>query len=180
MAEAVRTLLVGIGEDPDRDGLLKTPERVARALLEMTEGSRLDPARHLKTLFDCDGDSMVVVRGIRFTSLCEHHLLPFQGRAAVGYIPAEGKVVGLSKLARVVIEFARRPQLQERIGLQVADAIEKSIPTHGVGVQLIATHSCMGCRGVHQQDAEMVTTVVRGVFKDKPDARAEFMASIRS
>jgi GTP cyclohydrolase I len=178
--QAVRQLLIELGENPDREGLIETPQRVVRAFREMTSGKDDDPSEHLKKLFACKSDSMVIVRGIRFTSLCEHHLLPFQGTAAVGYIPSAGKVVGLSKLARVVVGYARRLQLQEQLAHQIADAMESRIPNLGVAVYLVATHSCMGCRGVHQQDAEMVTTVLRGIIKEKADARAEFMSAVRS
>lgn len=179
MRRAVACLLRGIGEDPTREGLLNTPDRVVRALQEMNAGRLLDPRRHLKTQFKCKTDSMVILKGIRFTSTCEHHLLPFQGTAAVGYIPAKNKVVGLSKLARVVTEYANRLQLQEQLAEQIASALADTLHPKGIAVHLVASHSCLGCRGAHQPDAEMVTTVVRGLMKRSATARAEFMESIR-
>jgi GTP cyclohydrolase I len=176
--DAVRRILQHIGEDPNRDGLLDTPKRVVKAFTEMTVGYAQDPGDILSTTFDVDCDEMVVVTGIRFTSLCEHHLLPFIGTATVAYIP--GQVVGLSKLARLVECYARRLQVQERMTNQIADSIEEHLNPQGVGVVVRAHHACMGCRGVRQQNAEMVTSALRGFMRDKADARAEFLALTRA
>lgn len=172
--QAVRVLLQWMGDDVHREGLLDTPKRVAKALKEMTDGLRMDPAAALGTVFNETSDQMVIVRGIRFTSLCEHHLLPFVGTAAVGYIPS-GQVVGLSKIPRLVDIYARRPQVQERLTNQIAQMIQKELRPLGVGVVLKAHHSCMGCRGVRQPDAEMITSCLIGCIKDDASARAELM-----
>lgn len=175
--DAVVRLLEHVGEDPTRPGLADTPDRVLRALAEMTSGYQLDPAEILARQFPDDYDEMVIVRGVTFTSLCEHHMLAFTGTATVGYIPAPGLgVVGLSKLARLVDCFARRLQVQERLTMQVADAIEEHLHPVGVGVVIRAEHSCMGCRGVRKPGAEMVTSAMRGALRTKPEARAEFLA----
>lgn len=176
-ADAVRRLLQFVGEDPLREGLLDTPDRVVRALSEMTSGYQLDPAEVLARQFPDDYDEMVVVRGVSFHSMCEHHMLGFSGTATVGYLPAPGRgVVGLSKLARLVDLYARRLQVQERLTMQIADAIETHLQPLGVGVLVAAHHSCMGCRGVRKPEAEMVTSALRGVLRSKPEARAEFLA----
>lgn len=176
-ADAVVRLLQHIGEDPTRPGLADTPGRVLRALAEMTSGYSDDPASILARQFPDSYDEMVIVRGVDFTSLCEHHMLAFTGTATVAYVPAEGRgVVGLSKLARLVDCYARRLQVQERLTMQVADAIEEHLQPEGVGVVLRAQHSCMGCRGVRKPGAEMVTSALRGVLRTKPEARAEFLA----
>lgn len=173
--DGVVRLLQAIGEDPTREGLRDTPSRVVRALTEMTAGRYEDPAAILATTFDGENyDSMVVLRNIEFTSLCEHHLLPFTGTADVGYI-ADGNVVGLSKLARLVECFARRPQLQERMTQQIANALNEHLTPKGVGVVVRAHHSCMGCRGVRKPGAEMVTSTLLGYMRVSPEARAEFM-----
>ncbi len=154
----------------------ETPERAVKAFEEMTEGYNQNPQQILSKQFDADDfDEMVVLTGIRFVSLCEHHLLPFVGTADVGYV-AQGRVVGLSKLARVTHCFARRLQLQERLGTQIAQAVEAALSPSGVGVILRAHHSCMGCRGVREQDAVMVTSTMLGVLRDGPEARSEFLA----
>ena len=173
--DAVRRLIQFVGEDPTRPGLVDTPGRVARAFREMTEGYHVDPAELLSTTFPDRCDEMVVVRGIEFHSLCEHHLLGFSGTVAVAYVPGES-VVGLSKLARLVDCFARRFQVQERLTMQIAEAIDTHLSPEGVGVVVTARHSCMGCRGIRKPTAEMVTSAVIGLFKDDPKARAEFMA----
>lgn len=173
-ALAVRTLLQHIKEDPDRDGLRDTPARVVRALVEMTGGYAEDPAKILSCSFDVDHNELVLVQGIRFVSLCEHHILPFGGVAHVAYIP-NGRVVGLSKLARLVHCFARRLQVQERLTEQIATALMEHAKATGVGVILKAKHSCMGCRGVRQPDAEMVTSVMLGALREVPAARAELL-----
>lgn len=173
--DAVVRLLEWIGEDPSREGLRDTPKRVVKAFREMTSGLHRQPADVLGTVFNESCDEMVVVRGIRFSSMCEHHLLPFTGTAAVGYVP-DGRVIGLSKIPRLVELFARRPQLQERLTNQVASALMEHLSPKGVGVVVKAHHSCMGCRGVVQPDAEMVTSCVQGCLRDNPAARSELLA----
>lgn len=170
---AVKTLLAFIGEDPKRNGLIDTPQRVVRAWRELTQGYNQDPAEILGRVFEQDCDEMVVLRGIRFYSTCEHHLLPFYGQAVVGYLP--GKVVGISKLARLVECFARRLQIQERMTSQIANAIVDHLEAKGVGVVLRAHHMCMGCRGVGQSEAEMVTSAMLGRLRESAEARAEFL-----
>ena len=174
---AVRELLVAVGEDPDREGLLKTPDRVARMYREVLQGSRLDPARHLETTFAEDHHEMVIVKNITFDSMCEHHMLPFTGVAHVAYVP-NGCIVGLSKVARVVEEFARRLQVQERLTSQVADLLMDRLDPQGVGVVVESTHTCMTMRGIRKPGSTMVTSAVRGSFKTSTDTRAEFMSSI--
>jgi GTP cyclohydrolase I len=171
--EAVTTILRFIGEDPSRDGLADTPERVLRAWREMTSGYGDDPAAILARTFDETSDEMVVLRNISFHSTCEHHLLPFYGEVSVGYLP--GKVVGISKLARLVDCFARRLQIQERLTRQIAESIEEHLDARGVGVIVRAHHLCMGCRGVRQQNTEMVTSSMLGTLRSDAMARAEFL-----
>lgn len=170
---AVTTLLTLIGEDPQRDGLVDTPRRVIKAWREMTCGYQEDPAEILSRTFEETSDEMVVLRGISFHSLCEHHLLPFHGTASVGYLP--GKVVGISKLARLVHCFARRLQIQERLTRQIAMAVEEHLEARGVGVMIRARHLCMGCRGVKLPDTELVTSATLGTLRDDASARAEFL-----
>ena len=174
---AVRTILKAIGEDPDRPGLEDTPRRVARMYREMFAGLRLDPARHLRVSFPEEYDEMVLVRDISFTSMCEHHLLPFSGVAHVAYIP-NGRVTGLSKLARVVDEVARRPQVQERMTGQIADMVEQELDSQGVAVVVSAEHSCMSIRGIRKPGSRTVTSALRGVFKTNESSRAEVMSLI--
>ncbi len=174
LERAVRELLAAAGEDPGRDGLLGTPGRVARMYAEILSGADADPARHLATTFAEDHHEMVVVRDIPFESLCEHHLMPFHGKASVAYVP-NGRIVGLSKIARVVEEFARRLQVQERLTSQIADTLWERLAPEGVGVILQATHTCMTMRGVRKPGAVMVTSAVRGTFKSRSETRAEFM-----
>jgi len=171
---AVRELLEAAGEDPGRDGLLGTPGRVARMYAEILSGADADPGRHLATTFAEDHHEMVVVKDIPFESLCEHHLMPFHGKASVAYVP-NGRIVGLSKVARVVEEYARRLQVQERLTSQIADTLWEHLAPEGVGVILEATHTCMTMRGVRKPGSAMVTSAVRGTFKSRPDTRAEFM-----
>mgnify|MGYP003644474141 CR=1 FL=1 len=171
--ESVRTILRFIGEDTEREGLIDTPSRVVKAFLEMTEGIGKDANEVLSTSFTESCDEMVVVRGIRFVSLCEHHLLPFIGQATVGYLPNK-KVVGLSKIPRLVECLARRPQLQERLTVQIANTLLHGIDALGVGVVIKAHHSCMGCRGVRQPDAEMVTSAMVGAFTN-PHVKQELL-----
>ena len=175
---AVRDILSAIGEDPDRDGLSETPSRVARMYMEIFQGLNGEPDIHLETTFDHAHDEMIVVRDIPFYSMCEHHLLPFFGRATVGYIPNE-RIVGLSKLARVVEHLARRPQVQERLTCQIADRIEQVLDPTGVAVTLEAEHTCMTMRGVKKPGSKMVTSVTRGVFRNNPATRAEFFDAAR-
>jgi GTP cyclohydrolase I len=171
---AVRDLLNYVGEDPNREGLLMTPRRVVSMLAEMTRGYHEDPAGILETVFDESCDEMVVLTGVSFTSLCEHHLLPFAGTATLGYVP-NGQVVGISKLARVVDTFACRLQLQERLTQQIAHAVQESLEPKGVGVVLRATHGCMAHRGASKPGSELVTSEMLGVMRTKPEARAEFL-----
>lgn len=175
--DSVVRLLQFIGEDPTREGLKETPRRVVKAWREMTEGYALDPHKVLGTDFDADGyDEMIVCRDIEFVSTCEHHLLPFVGVAHIGYIPGT-RVVGLSKMARLVDCFARRLQIQEKLTRQVADAMEQVLKPRGVGVVLSAKHSCMACRGVRKQSSSMTTTALTGMFREQV-VRAEFFAHI--
>ncbi|TWT87581.1 GTP cyclohydrolase 1 [Pseudobythopirellula maris] len=175
--DAVRTILKAVGEDPDRAGLVETPRRVADMYAEMFSGLHKQPSRHLQVVFPETYDELVLVSDIRFTSMCEHHLLPFSGVAHVGYMP-NGKVTGLSKLARVVEEVARRPQVQERMTQQIADLIEKELNTNGVVVVVEAEHSCMSIRGVKKPGSMTLTSALRGVFKTCQATRAEVMSLI--
>ena len=178
---AVRELLFAIGEDPEREGLLDTPARVARAYKEFFEGLQQDPDQILTTIFDEGHDEMVLVRDISFTSFCEHHLVPFMGKASVGYIPNEsGQITGLSKLARLVDVYARRPQVQERLTTQIADTLEKVLEPRGVIVVLQAEHQCMSIRGVRKPGALTVTSAVRGQFRSSVATRSEAMSLILS
>jgi GTP cyclohydrolase I len=174
---AVRELLIGVGEDPDREGLRSTPARVARAYAEQFAGLGRDPCEILKTTFDEGHDEMVLVKDIEVYSLCEHHLVPFFGVAHVGYIPnARGEITGLSKLARLVDLYAKRPQVQERLTTQVADALESVLKPRGVIVVVMAEHLCMSMRGVRKPGAKTVTSAVRGLFRDNQPTRAEAMS----
>jgi GTP cyclohydrolase IA len=178
---AVRELLIAIGEDPEREGLLDTPARVARAYKESFEGLQQDPDQILTTIFDEGHDEMVLVRDISFTSFCEHHLVPFMGKASVGYIPNEsGQITGLSKLARLVDVYARRPQVQERLTTQIADTLEKCLQPRGVIVVVQAEHLCMSIRGVRKPGALTVTSAVRGQFRTSSATRSEAMSLILS
>lgn len=177
IAAAVREILIAIGEDPERDGLIDTPNRVARAYAEMFTGLEADPAEVLATTFDLGHDEMVLVRDIEVWSTCEHHLLPFTGVAHVGYIPSKGKITGLSKLARLVDAFAKRPQVQERLTSQVADALVEHLGARGVIVVIECEHLCMTMRGVRKPGAKTVTSAVRGVMAN-PATRAEAMSLI--
>lgn len=174
---AVREILAAVGEDVDRDGLLETPSRVARMYAEMFGGLHVEPGRHLHKVFEEEYDEMVLVRDITFHSMCEHHLLPFIGTAHIGYIP-RGRVTGLSKLARVVDEVSRRPQVQERMTHTIADLIEKELDAKGVIVVLEAEHTCMTIRGVKKPGALTITSAVRGLLKKDAASRAEAMALI--
>ena len=175
----MREILEAIGEDTDRDGLADTPARVARMYGEVFAGLHEDPAAHLVVTFEAHHDEMVMVRDIAFTSSCEHHLVAFHGVAHVAYIPNEdGRITGLSKLARVIEGFSRRPQVQERLTTQVADAVERSLQPRGVLVVVEAEHLCMSMRGVRKPGATTVTSAVRGLFRSSPATRAEAMAFI--
>ena len=181
IAAAVREILVAIGEDPDRDGLLKTPERVARAYAEMFAGLRQDPKDVLATTFDLGHDELVVVKDIEVWSCCEHHLVPFTGVAHVGYLPSiDGRITGLSKLARLVDVYAKRPQVQERMTTQIADALEQYLNPRGVIVVVECEHLCMTMRGVRKPGSKTITSAVRGHLRTSAATRAEAMNLIRS
>ena len=176
--DAVRSILAAIGEDPQRDGLLRTPERIARSYGELLAGYRTDPVKLINAaLFDVDYQDMVLVRDIEFYSLCEHHMLPFIGRAHVAYIP-QGKVIGLSKIPRIVALFARRLQVQERMTHQIADFVCEAINPLGAGVVVEALHLCSMMRGVKKHDARMTTSTMIGTFRSNPTTRQEFLDSI--
>ena len=176
IAAAVREILFAIGEDPDRDGLLETPNRVARMYAEICAGLHQEPSEHLATMFEADHDEMVMVRDIPMYSLCEHHLIPFIGKAHVAYIPnRSGNVIGLSKVARLVDGFAKRPQVQERLTRQVADALEEHLQPRGVLVVMEAEHLCMSMRGVRKAGSSTVTSSVTGIFRANVATRAEAM-----
>lgn len=179
IARAVREILEAVGEYPDRDGLVRTPERVAKMYGEVLAGLHENPAEHLSVTFEASHDEMVMVKDIPIYSLCEHHLVPFHGHAHVAYIPGvDGRITGLSKLARVVDGFARRPQVQERLTTQVADALAEALDPRGVLVVIEAEHLCMGMRGVRKPGAITVTSAVRGIFKENASTRAEAMGLI--
>jgi GTP cyclohydrolase IA len=176
--ELVRELLIALGEDPDREGLVKTPQRVADALAFLTSGTRTDFEKVINgAIFTQQTNSMVIVKNIEVYSLCEHHMLPFYGRCHIGYIPT-GKVFGVSKLARLADMYARRLQLQERLTEQISQAVMESIGAKGVGVMIEARHLCMMMRGVEKQNSEMVTSSVLGTFRESQATREEFLALI--
>jgi GTP cyclohydrolase I len=175
--KAVREILIAVGEDPDREGLLETPARVARMYAEIFSGLHKDPAIHLKRVFTENYDEIVLVRDIEFHSMCEHHLLPFTGKAHVGYLP-NGKVVGLSKLARVVDEVARRPQVQERMTETIANMVEQELGARGVVVLIESSHSCMTMRGIRKSGASCTTSAMRGIFRENLSSRAEILGLI--
>ena len=175
---AVREILAAVGEDPDREGLLETPDRVARMYAEVFSGLHTDPKVYLKKVFTQKYDEMVLVKDIRYESFCEHHLLPFTGLAHVAYIP-NGKVVGLSKIPRVVDALARRPQLQERLTEELADLLMTELDARGVAVIMQGSHSCMTIRGVHKPGATFITSAMRGIFKERLATRSEVLALIQ-
>lgn len=179
IVEAVEKILVAIGEDPSRDGLLKTPERVADMYAELFAGVGQDPAEQLDVLFDAGHDEMIMVKDIPLYSVCEHHVLPFIGKAHVAYIPNKrGQITGLSKLARLVDTLSKRPQVQERLTTQIADAIEQTLDPRGVLVVIEAEHLCMSMRGVRKPGSRTVTSAVRGQFRKSEATRAEAMGFI--
>ena len=173
----VRMILEGLGENLEREGLRNTAERVARMYTELLQGLHEDPREHLKVVFDEQHDEMVLVRDVPFSSMCEHHLLPFHGKAHIAYIPC-GKVVGLSKIVRVVEAFARRPQVQERLTSQIADLLMTELDAHGVAVVVEASHTCMTMRGVRKPGANVVTSAMRGTFITNQATRSEFMSLV--
>ena len=177
IARAVREILIAVGENPDREGLQETPQRVARMYQELFAGLRQDGASVLKKTFTEKYDEMVVVKDIHFDSMCEHHLLPFFGKAHIGYIP-RGKIVGLSKLARVVEILAKRPQVQERMTETIADLVMTELNAKGVGSVLEAAHTCMSIRGIRKANSLCTTSAMRGIFKENLSTRSEFMALI--
>jgi len=178
VAELIRELLIEIGEDPEREGLRKTPMRVARAYEFLTRGYRMDPAQVInEALFEASSNNMIIARDIEVYSLCEHHMLPFFGRCHIGYI-AKGKVLGVSKLARLVDLYARRLQIQEKLTHQIARAVRDATGAEGVGVVMECRHMCMMMRGVEKQNSVMQTSSVLGSFHDDPPTRAEFLSII--
>jgi GTP cyclohydrolase IA len=177
--KAVREILIAIGEDPERDGLQRTPERVARMYTEIFGGLHENPADHLSVTFEANHDEMVMVRDITLISSCEHHLVPFAGKAHVAYIPGpDGRITGISKIARLVEGFANRPQVQERLTTQIADALVDALAPEGVLVLIEAEHYCMSMRGVKKPGALTFTSAVRGLFKTNPATRSEAMSLI--
>ena len=178
IASAVKDILVAVGEDPSRDGLLSTPERVAKSYGELLEGYRMDPKSLInEAVFDVVYDQMVIVRDIEFYSMCEHHMLPFMGRAHVAYIPSD-KVIGLSKIPRIVDLFSRRLQVQERMTTQIAEYLDVVLKPHGVGVVVEGLHMCMMVRGVKKHDARMTTSAMLGNFRTDMSTRMEFLDNI--
>jgi GTP cyclohydrolase IA len=178
---AVRELLGAIGDDPTREGVVETPRRVAEAYADLFAGMKIDPASVIEPLPDERGSGLILVRDIRFASICEHHLLPFLGSASVGYVPGpDGTITGLSKLARVVDVLARRPQVQERLVREIADALESALRPAGVAVVVEAEHLCMTMRGVRKPGSSVVTTEFRGMFADDAVARSEVLALARA
>ena len=179
IAAGVRTIIEAIGDDPDREGLKDTASRVARMYGEFFQGLHEDPRTYLQVVFDEQHDEMVLVKDVPFHSMCEHHLLPFHGKVHAAYIP-RGRVVGLSKIARVIEVFARRPQVQERMTSQIADLLIDELDAHGVGVVVEASHTCMTMRGVKKPGSLMVTSAMRGSFKSDLATRNEFMSLVVS
>lgn len=177
LRRAVREILIAVGEDPDREGLRETPDRVARMYAEVFRGLHQDPRVHLDKLFTQKYDEMVLIRDIQFESFCEHHLLPFTGKAHVAYLP-NGKVVGLSKIPRVIDVMAKRPQMQERLTEEIADLLMRELDAKGVAVVMEAMHSCMTVRGVHKPESTFVTSAMRGAFKERLATRSEVLSLI--
>jgi len=177
ICRAVREILIAVGEDPDREGLRETPDRVARMYAEVFRGLHQDPRVHLRKTFTQKYDEMVLIKDIHFESFCEHHLLPFTGKAHVAYIP-NGTVIGLSKIPRVIDVLTKRPQMQERLTEELADLLMKELDAQGVAVVMEATHSCMTIRGVHKPDSSFVTSAMRGCFKERLATRSEVLSLI--
>ena len=175
----IREILSAIGEDPDREGLQETPKRVANMYAEIFAGMEDDPKRHLKIFNESNNDEMVVVRDIPMYSMCEHHLLPFVGKAHIAYIPSDGKVIGLSKLARIVDSFSKKPQLQERLTSQIADFLEENLSPKGIAVVIEAEHLCMTMRGARAAGAKTQTSALRGIMRKDARTRAEAMSLLR-
>ncbi|MFQ6035834.1 MAG: GTP cyclohydrolase I FolE [Sedimentisphaerales bacterium] len=175
ISKAIKEILLAVGEDIGREGLRRTPDRVARMYAELLSGTHEDPKEHLRTVFTENYDEIVLLRGIPFYSICEHHLLPFIGSAHIAYLP-KGRVLGVSKLARIVDTFARRLQAQERLTYQIADFIMDSLKPQGVAVVLEASHSCMTIRGIKKPGSIMVTSALRGIFKRDPKSRSEVLS----
>jgi GTP cyclohydrolase I len=178
ITEAIKHIIEIIGDDPNREGLLDTPNRVSKSYKELFSGYSGNPKETLSRVFTCKNDEMVILKDIEFFSTCEHHMIPFFGKVHIGYIP-DGKVVGISKLARLVEVYARRLQIQEQMTDQIADAIVKYLAPKGVIVVVEATHLCMRARGVQKQNSTMITSAIRGVFKKQHDTRAEFLSLIK-
>jgi GTP cyclohydrolase I len=176
---AVEMIIEAIGERPDRDGLVGTPERVARMYADIFSGIDDDPKKYLEVYFNEDHDEMIIVKDIPFYSMCEHHFIPFLGKAHVAYIPNDGKITGLSKIARLVEAVAKRPQLQERLTREIADILMECLTPQGVGVVIEAEHLCMSMRGVKKPGSKTVTSAVRGIFRRNAKTRAEFFAHIK-
>jgi GTP cyclohydrolase I len=177
--KAVREILLAVGEDPDREGLVDTPSRVGRMYRELLSGVAEDPKRHVKSVFDEKYDEIVLLRDIPFYSICEHHLMPFIGKAHVGYVPS-GRVLGVSKLGRIVDCFAHRLQVQERLTVQIADFIMENVRPKGVAVVIEASHSCMTIRGIRKPGSVMVTSALRGLFMRDPRSRSEVLGLMRN
>ncbi len=177
IAVGIRMVLEAIGEDPDREGLRDTAKRVAKMYSDLFQGLYENPRDHLTTLFDEQHDEMVLVKDVAFYSMCEHHLLPFQGQAHIAYLP-HGKVVGISKIVRVVEAFARRPQIQERLTSQIADLMMEELDAYGTAVVIEASHTCMTMRGVKKPGSSVVTSAMRGIFKTSEVTRNEFMSLV--
>lgn len=180
LESAVREILLAVGENPDREGLLETPGRVARMYKEIFSGLREDASTHLQKVFESDRhENIVIVKDISFYSVCEHHLVPFHGKVHIAYIPSAGGLVGLSKMARVVETLARRPQIQERLSAQIADLIESELKAKGACVMIEAEHMCMAMRGIKKQGSTTITTTFTGAFKTDPHEQVRFMTLIR-
>ncbi len=177
---AVREILLAIGEDPDRDGLKETPRRVAQMYEEIFAGLSDDPKQYVKIFSESESDEVVIVRDIPLYSMCEHHLLPFSGKAHIAYIPSDGKIIGLSKTARIVSSFAKRPQVQERLTSQIADFLNDELQPKGVAVLIEAEHLCMSMRGIKAAGAKTKTSALRGVIRKDPRTRAEVLSLINN
>ena len=177
--QAVRDILIAVGENPDREGLKETPKRVANMYEEIFAGLNDDPKRHLKFFDEKSNDEMVVVRDIPFSSMCEHHLLPFVGKAHIAYIPSDNKIIGLSKFARIVDNFAKRPQVQERLTSDIADFLEENLSPKGVAVIVEAEHTCMNIRGAKASGSSTMTSALRGIMKKDARTRAEVLSLLQ-